>query len=68
MKVLKHRVEILQSIVEPISATNVVLMHMGVENDTTCSFCKNERNAINHIFFEMCQRKALLGTVTDGHK
>ena len=24
---------------------------MGVENDITCSFCKKERDAINHIFW-----------------
>ena len=27
-------------------------MHMGVENDITCSFCKKkERDAVNHIFW-----------------
>ncbi|WP_419609554.1 reverse transcriptase family protein [Thiolapillus sp.] len=38
-------------LVHRILATNVVLMHMGVENDITCSFCKKERDAINHIFW-----------------
>ena len=38
-------------LVHRLLATNVVLMHMGVENDITCSFCEKERDAINHIFF-----------------
>ena len=41
-----------------MSATNVVITHMGVENDVTCSFCGKERDAIEHIFWEMrtCKR------------
>ena len=33
-----------------ILATNVVLAHIGVEKDVTCSFCGKERDAIEHIF------------------
>ena len=38
-------------LVHRILATNVVLMHMGVNNDFDCSFCKKERDSINHIFW-----------------
>ena len=38
-------------LVHRIIATNVVLMHMGIENDITCSFCQQERDSINHIYF-----------------
>ena len=33
-----------------ISGTNVVLAHMDVEKDVTCSFCGKEPDAIEHIF------------------
>ena len=36
-------------LVQKISATNVVLTHMGAENDVTCSFCRIERYTIQHI-------------------
>ena len=35
----------------PAKYYNCALMHMGVENDITCSFCTKERDAINHFFF-----------------
>ena len=38
-------------LVHRISATNVVLMHMGIENNITCSFCRKEWGSINHIFW-----------------
>ena len=38
-------------LVHRIIATNVVLMHMGIENDITCSFCRQDRDSINHIFW-----------------
>ncbi|WP_419598529.1 hypothetical protein, partial [Thiolapillus sp.] len=38
-------------LVQRILATNVVLAHMGVEKDVTCSFCGKERDAIEHIFW-----------------
>ena len=44
-------------LVHRILATNVVLMHMGVENDITCSFCKKEQDAINHIFLRCASIK-----------
>ena len=37
--------------VHRILATNIVLMHMGIENDINCSFCRRERDSINHIFW-----------------
>ena len=37
-------------LVHRIIATNIVLMHIGVENDITCSFCRQDRDSINHIF------------------
>ena len=52
-------------LVHRILATNIVLMHMGIENDINCSFCRRERDSINHIFLEMCVRKVFLGTVPD---
>ena len=52
-------------LVHRILATNIVLMHMGIENDINCSFCRQERDSINHIFLEMCVRKVFLGTVPD---
>ena len=54
--------------VQRILATNVVLAHMGVEKDVTCSFCGKERDAIEHIFFEMPACKTILGTIADGGK
>ena len=38
-------------LVHRILATNIVLMHMGIENDINCSFCRQERDSINHIFW-----------------
>ena len=38
-------------LVHRIIAPNVVLMHMGIENDITCSFCRQDRDSINHIFW-----------------
>ena len=38
-------------LVQRILATNVVLAHIGVEKDVTCSFCGKERGAIEHIFW-----------------
>ena len=38
-------------IVHRIIATNVVLSSMGVRNDDKCSFCKNERENVQHIFW-----------------
>ena len=38
-------------LVHRIIATNVVLMHMGIENDISCSFCPQDRDSINHIFW-----------------
>ena len=38
-------------LVHRIIATNVVLMHMGIENDITCSFCRQDRDSVNHIFW-----------------
>ena len=26
-------------------------MHMGIENDITCSFCRQDRDSVNHIFW-----------------
>ena len=40
-------------LVHRIIATNVVLMHMGIENDITCSFCRQDRDSINHIFWSL---------------
>ena len=34
-------------------------MHMGVENDIKCSFCKKERDAFNHIFWRCASVKPL---------
>ena len=38
-------------LIHRIIATNIVLMHMGIENDITCSFCRQDRDSINHIFW-----------------
>ena len=38
-------------LVHRLTATNVVLAHMGIETDITCSFCRKERDSINHIFW-----------------
>ena len=55
-------------LVQRILATNV-LVHMGVENDATCSFNGKERDAIeNFFFFEMRTCKTILGTITDSSK
>ena len=35
-------------------ATNIVLMHMGIENDINCSFCRRERDSVNQFFFWRC--------------
>ena len=51
-------------LVHRILATNIVLMHMGIENDINCSFCRRERDYQSH-FLEMCVRKVFLGTVPD---
>ena len=37
--------------VHRILATNIVFMHMGQENDINCSFCRQERDSINYIFW-----------------
>ena len=34
-----------------IIATNVVLVHTGIKNNITRSFCRKERDYINHIFW-----------------
>ena len=52
-------------LVHRILAISIVLMHMGIENDINCSFCRRERDSVNHICFEMCIHKILLGTVPD---
>ena len=41
-------------LVHRILATNIVLMHMGIENDINCSFRRRERDSINHIFGDVC--------------
>ena len=51
-------------LVHRILAINIVLMHMGIENDINCCFCRRERDYQSH-FFEMCVRKVFLGTVPD---
>ena len=38
-------------IVHRIIATNVVLSRIGVQNDERCSFCREERENIQHIFW-----------------
>ena len=38
-------------LVHRIITTNIVLMHMGIENDITCSFCRQDRDSVNHIFW-----------------
>ena len=38
-------------LVHRILATNIVLMHMGIENDINCSFCRQKEDSINHIFW-----------------
>ena len=52
-------------IVHRIIATNIVLMHMGIENDITCSFCRQDRDSVNHIFLVMYIREVILGTIPD---
>ena len=37
-------------LVDRILGTNVVVKHMGIENDSNCSFCRKERDTINHLF------------------
>ena len=37
-------------IVHRIIATNVVLMHVGIENDITWSFCRQDRDSITIYF------------------
>ena len=37
-------------LVHRILGTNVVLKHMGIKNDYVCSFCRKERDTINHLF------------------
>ena len=32
-------------------------MHIGVQNDTTCSYCKKERDAIHHIFLSSASKR-----------
>ena len=29
---------------------NVVLKHMGIKNDSNCSFCRKERDTVSHLF------------------
>ena len=55
-------------LVQCILVKNVVLAHMGVEKDVTCSFCGKERDAIEHIFLEMRTCKTILGTIADSSK
>ena len=38
-------------LVHRLTATNVVLAHMGIETDITCSFCRKERDSINHNIY-----------------
>ena len=38
-------------LVHRIIATNVVLMHIGIENDITFSFRRQDRDSVNHIFW-----------------
>ena len=37
-------------LVHRIIATNIVLMHMGTENDITCSFCRQDQDSITIYF------------------
>ena len=47
-------------LVHRIIAINVVLMHMGIENDITCSFCRQDRDSINHIFWSCTYVRSFL--------
>ena len=38
-------------LVRRMLATNIVLMHMGIENDINYSFCRRERDCISLLFF-----------------
>ena len=51
-------------LVHRILATSIVLMHMGIENDINCCFCRRERDSINYIFLR-CVYVVFLGTVPD---
>ena len=51
-------------LVHRILATNIVLMHMGIENDINCSSYRQERDCQSH-FLEMYVHKVFLGTVPD---
>ena len=46
-------------LVHRVIATNVVLTHMGIENDVTCSFCQKEQDSINHIFWSCTYVRSL---------
>lgn len=45
-------------IIQRIIATNIVLKEIGVTDDIMCSFCKNSRDSIEHMFWrcEIAQR------------
>ena len=47
-------------LVHRVIATNVVLTHMGIENDVTCSFCQKEQDSINHIFWSCTYVRSFL--------
>ena len=38
--------------VHQILATNIVLMKMGIVNCSKCTFCKDDKDSIDHIFWE----------------
>ena len=38
-------------IIHRILGTNVVLKEMGIANSNSCSFCKQEKESIQHIFW-----------------
>ena len=38
---------------------------MGIENDSNCSFCRKERDTINHLFCRCALRTAILRTIPD---
>lgn len=44
-------------IVHRILGTNIILSRTGIEQNFNCTFCKQKRENINHLFVECCYTK-----------
>ena len=52
-------------LVHSILGTNIVLRKMGIEKDDKCTFCKQERDSLDHIFWKCVHADLFLKQLQD---